>query len=223
MQHFAERIVSALAEAQCQFVIVGGLNAVLHGAPIVTQDLDVCYRRTPENLTRLSKALTPFALRLRNLPEGVPDTFDRRSLDFGTNFTLALEDGEEFDLLDEMAAIGGYDEIIGRTVGSGRSTCRRPVSGGLDPHQTCGQPPQRSGSPAHPGSDTSDAPGDQRTIVASVSSPEDRRTGRDKTALLFEVARSHPALRIGGDLRCGARSQWGPCGGAERRADGCGS
>jgi len=97
-------------------VIVGGLNAVLHGAPIVTQDLDVCYRRTPENLTRLSKALTPFALRLRNLPEGVPDTFDRRSLDFGTNFTLALEDGEEFDLLDEMAAIGGYDEIIGRTV-----------------------------------------------------------------------------------------------------------
>jgi len=115
VQHFAERIVSALAEAQCQFVIVGGLSAVLHGAPIVTQDLDVCYRRTPENLTRIAKALAPFDLRLRDIPEGVPDTFDRRSLDFGTNFTLALRDGEEFDLLGEMAAIGGYDAIIGRS------------------------------------------------------------------------------------------------------------
>jgi len=97
-------------------VIVGGLSAVLHGAPIVTQDLDVCYRRTPENLTRIAEALAPFDLRLRDLPEGVPDTFDRRALDFGTNFTLALQDGEEFDLLGEMTAIGGYDEIIGRTV-----------------------------------------------------------------------------------------------------------
>lgn len=48
MQHFAEKIISALAEAQCQFVIVGGLSAVLHGVPIVTQDLDVCYPRTVE-------------------------------------------------------------------------------------------------------------------------------------------------------------------------------
>lgn len=46
MQDFAEKLVIALAEGQCEFVVVGGLSAVLQGAPIVTQDLDVCYRRT---------------------------------------------------------------------------------------------------------------------------------------------------------------------------------
>jgi hypothetical protein len=116
--HFAERIVAALADCRCEFVIVGGISAVLQGAPIVTQDLDVCYRRHPDNLTRIAGALQPFhlRLRLRGLPEGVPNLFDRRALEFGTNYTLVLQDGEEFDLLGEMSAIGGYDAVVGRAV-----------------------------------------------------------------------------------------------------------
>ena len=116
MQNFAERIILALAKAHCEFVIVGGLSAVLHGAPIVTQDLDVCYRRTPGNLARLAEALKPFGLQLRNLPEGLPNLFDEHSLALGTNFTLQLSDGEEFDLLVIMSAIGGYESIIDRTI-----------------------------------------------------------------------------------------------------------
>jgi hypothetical protein len=109
-------VIVALAEAQVQFVVVGGLSAVLQGAPIVTQDLDVCYARASDNLTRIASALEPFGLRLRGLPEGVPNVFDRRALEFGTNFTLVLADGEEFDLLGEMAAIGGHEAIVGRAV-----------------------------------------------------------------------------------------------------------
>ncbi len=116
MQNFAETLVTALAEGHCEFVIVGGLSAVLQGAPIVTQDLDVCYRRTPENLARVAEALRPFGLRLRNLPEGLPNIFDQHSLELGSNFTLQLQDGEEFDLLGVMSAIGGYEAIIGRAV-----------------------------------------------------------------------------------------------------------
>lgn len=116
MQNFAEKLVVALAEAKCEFVIVGGLSAVLQGAPIVTQDLDVCYRRTRDNLVRVASALQPFGLRLRNLPEGLPNIFDQRSLELGTNFTLTLNDGDEFDLLGMMSAIGGYDDIFVRTV-----------------------------------------------------------------------------------------------------------
>jgi hypothetical protein len=97
--HFAERIVGALADSGCEFIIVSGLSAVLHGVPVVTQDLDVCYRRHPDNLTRIAAALQPFHPRLRGLPEGVPNLFDRRSLEFGTSYTLVLQDGEEFDLL----------------------------------------------------------------------------------------------------------------------------
>lgn len=116
MQHFVERILVALAEADCEFIIVGGISAVLQGASIVTQDLDVCYRRHPDNLTRIAAALQPFQLRLRGLPEGIPNLFDRRTLEFGTNYTLVLQDGEEFDLLGEMSAIGGYEAIVGRAV-----------------------------------------------------------------------------------------------------------
>ena len=116
MQNFAERLIVALAEAHAEFVVVGGLSAVLQGAPIVTQDLDVCYGRAPDNLTRIASALQPFGLRLRGLPEGVPNVFDRRALELGTNFTLVLADGEEFDLLGEMAAIGGYEAIVSRAV-----------------------------------------------------------------------------------------------------------
>ena len=116
MQNFAERIVLALSEGHCEFVIVGGLSAVLQGAPIVTQDLDVCYRRTPDNLARLVVALKPFGLKLRNLPEGLPNIFDEHSLALGTNFTLQLSDGEEFDLLGIMSAIGGYESIIDRAI-----------------------------------------------------------------------------------------------------------
>jgi hypothetical protein len=116
VQHFAERIVGALAEAGCEFLIVGGISAVLQGAPIVTQDLDACYRRHPDNLARIAAALEPFHLRLRGLPEGLANLFDRGSLEFGTNYTLVLQDGEEFDLLGEMSAIGGYDELVGRAI-----------------------------------------------------------------------------------------------------------
>jgi hypothetical protein len=115
VQNFAERVISALSSGKVDFIVVGGVSALLHGAPIVTRDLDLCYRRASDNLRRLAEALFPFQLRLRGLPEGVPNVFDERSLQFGMNFTLEAED-ESLDLLGEMSAIGGYDAIVGRAV-----------------------------------------------------------------------------------------------------------
>ena len=78
MQNFPERVVSALSSGKVEFIVVGGVSAVLQGAPIVTRDLDLCYRRTSDNLSRLAEALAPFQLRLRGLPEGLPNIFDER-------------------------------------------------------------------------------------------------------------------------------------------------
>jgi hypothetical protein len=50
-------LVRALVEHGVDFIIVGGVSAVLHGAPVATFDLDVVYSRTPENITRLLSAL----------------------------------------------------------------------------------------------------------------------------------------------------------------------
>jgi hypothetical protein len=45
-------MIRGLHEAQVELVIVGGLAAVLHAVPILTEDLDIVHRRTPENVAR---------------------------------------------------------------------------------------------------------------------------------------------------------------------------
>ncbi len=111
MQHFVKETIVRLTSARVEFVVVGGISAVLQGVPVVTVDLDVCYRRTPENIKRLADALAPLKPRLRGLPPDLPFVFDERALLFGTNFTLEVGD-ESLDLLAEMSGIGGYDQIL---------------------------------------------------------------------------------------------------------------
>lgn len=44
-----EALVELLASADVEFVIVGGLAAVVHGSAYVTNDVDVCYGRSAAN------------------------------------------------------------------------------------------------------------------------------------------------------------------------------
>lgn len=50
-------ILNVLYDYQIEFVIVGGVCAVLHGVPVTTFDLDVVHSGTPENISRLLGAL----------------------------------------------------------------------------------------------------------------------------------------------------------------------
>lgn len=111
MQGFFEEVIARLTQAQVEFVVVGGISAVLQGVPIVTKDLDLCYRRTPENIARLVAALAPLNPRPRGFPDDLPFIFDERTLQLGSNFTLVIGD-EDLDLLGEMSVIGGYEQII---------------------------------------------------------------------------------------------------------------
>jgi hypothetical protein len=49
-----ERILGALHEAGVEFVLIGGLAAVVHGSSLTTADVDVTPERSPENLERLA-------------------------------------------------------------------------------------------------------------------------------------------------------------------------
>jgi predicted nucleotidyltransferase len=51
------RIFEVLAENGVDFVIVGGLGAVLQGAPISTFDVDIVHSRDNDNVSRLEAAL----------------------------------------------------------------------------------------------------------------------------------------------------------------------
>ena len=52
-----EDLIQALCEAEIEFIIVGGAAAVLHGAPVTTQDVDIVHRIDEENVGRLMGVL----------------------------------------------------------------------------------------------------------------------------------------------------------------------
>ena len=102
-----EQSLTALANARVRFVIVGGLAVTIHGSSYVTFDLDFCYARDAENLSRLAQALDPYHPRLRGAPEGLPFRFDVATLRGGLNFTLTTDVGD-VDLMGEVAGVGDY-------------------------------------------------------------------------------------------------------------------
>lgn len=66
-----ERMLSALADGEVRFILIGGMAAVLHGDVGVTVDVDVVPERTDENLERLAAALRGIGARIRT--EGEPE------------------------------------------------------------------------------------------------------------------------------------------------------
>jgi predicted nucleotidyltransferase len=106
-----ERPLRALADGGVRFIVVGGLAAAAHGAARATYDVDVVYARTPENLSRLARALAPLEPYLRGAPPGLPFRLDEETLRSGLNFTLTAAGGD-VDLLGEIAGGGGYAELL---------------------------------------------------------------------------------------------------------------
>jgi hypothetical protein len=62
-------ILNVLTRHRVDFMIVGGVSAVLHGAPVTTFDLDVVHARNPENIARLLSALEELDAVYRAQPE----------------------------------------------------------------------------------------------------------------------------------------------------------
>lgn len=103
-------LVTALVQAQVDFVIIGGVALVLHGSGRITRDLDICYSRERENLNRLSRALRPFRATLRGAPPDLPFVLDAPTIQSGLNFTLTTTAGD-IDLLGEITGIGAFPVV----------------------------------------------------------------------------------------------------------------
>lgn len=114
MTDFA-RLLAVLGDGGVDFIVVGGVAAVAHGSVRLTQDIDVVYSREPQNLARIAMALAPHEPYLRGAPPGLPFRWDAETLERGLNFTLSTRLGN-LDLLGEIAAGGGYQELFRHTV-----------------------------------------------------------------------------------------------------------
>jgi len=104
-------IVQLFSSLQVDFIVVGGLAAIVHGSSRLTQDVDVVYSRTPDNLQRIVDALRPHEPYLRGAPPGLPFLWDARTLKNGLNFTLRTKLGD-IDLLGEIVGGGRYENLL---------------------------------------------------------------------------------------------------------------
>ena len=106
-----ERTLQELHRAGVEFIIVGGVAATIHGSARLTQDLDLVYARTPENIVRLAAALEPHSPYLRGAPPGLPFRWDAETIRRGLNFTLTTALGD-LNLLGEIVGGGGYADLL---------------------------------------------------------------------------------------------------------------
>lgn len=98
-----------------RFVLIGGQAARAHGSPSVTEDLDLCYDREPDNLEHLAQALNSVGARLRGVADDVPFVLDARTLRNGDAFTFATELGS-IDVLATPAGTHGFRDLRANAV-----------------------------------------------------------------------------------------------------------
>lgn len=114
-------ILRTLAEHRVDFIVVGGVCAVLHGAPVATFDLDLVHSRAPANLDRLLVALKVLDAHYR-VPgrENMAPNLSHLS---SSGHQLLMTSAGPLDLLGEIGKGHGYDELFGHSaqiqVGSG--------------------------------------------------------------------------------------------------------
>jgi len=112
--NFSE-LIQLLAEARVECIIIGGVAARAHGSARFTEDLDLAYRRTPENIQRIVLALAPYRPYLRGAPSGLPFDWSVETIQKGLNFTLITSLGA-IDFLGEVTGGGSYAEMLTHSV-----------------------------------------------------------------------------------------------------------
>jgi hypothetical protein len=119
--------LDTLSRNEVRFVVIGGIAANLWGSPSATYDLDICYARDPDNLTRLARALIELKARLRGAPEGLPFRLDARTLRAGDHCTFIYHRGGS-RLSGDAVRISGVRRAgreSHRARSRGRSSARR--------------------------------------------------------------------------------------------------
>jgi predicted nucleotidyltransferase len=107
------QLLDLLVRHEVEFIIVGGLAAVLEGVPIFTVDLDILHRPTAANTERLLRALEEIHARYRD-PAGrliLPDATRLRT----NRFNLLSTDLGPLDVLGNLGEGFAYENLSQRT------------------------------------------------------------------------------------------------------------
>ncbi len=107
------RILEVLTAHHVDFIVVGGVSAVLHGAPVATFDLDVVHSRQPKNLHRLLRALEDLGSRYRGV--GNRSVKPRLAHLRTSGHQLLMTRAGPLDLLGEIGHGSRYEGLLSET------------------------------------------------------------------------------------------------------------
>jgi hypothetical protein len=107
-------IFQTLEHHKVRYIVVGGVGAVLQGAPVATFDLDLVRSRDPENVRRLLAALQDLDAYYRTHPRArrIPDISHLSS----PGHQLLMTRYGPLDILDTIGKGWGFEELSARTV-----------------------------------------------------------------------------------------------------------
>jgi len=107
-------LLKGLNEAGIEYIVVGGLAAVIQGAPVTTFDLDIVHRRTVENVQKLMKFLKSVDAIHRRPDDKIvhPNETDL----IGTGHLLLTTDLGPLDVLAMIEKEQGFDELMPATI-----------------------------------------------------------------------------------------------------------
>lgn len=107
-------LLKGLSKARVDFILVGGVAAVVQGAPVTTFDLDIVHRQTDENIKKLMKFLESVEAIQRRPDDKVikPDERDLR----GKGHLLLTTCFGALDILAVIEKGLGFEELLPSTV-----------------------------------------------------------------------------------------------------------
>ena len=82
----------------------------MHGSALLTDDTDVMYDHSAENIDRLATALAGLEVQLRGAPDDLPFKPDAKTLMAGQNFTFTTKYGP-LDVLSNAYGAPSYAEL----------------------------------------------------------------------------------------------------------------
>jgi hypothetical protein len=106
-------ILRVLHRHEVEFVTAGGLAAVFNGAPVVTVDVDILHRRTPENVARLLGALRELEAVYRQDPRNIAPGEGHL---LGPGHQLLRTKHGDLDVLGTIDDTVVYDDVLGHTI-----------------------------------------------------------------------------------------------------------
>jgi hypothetical protein len=105
-----QALLTRLKDSGLEFVVIGGVCVVYHGAPLATFDLDLCCPFGEENVRKIESAVKDLNPVHRLTANKLLLEMTRSSFGNLKNIYLQTDFGK-LDCLSEVAGVGDFDEV----------------------------------------------------------------------------------------------------------------